>query len=213
MTLRRAFIGAVAATVLLGLAALAISVGASAQEPQGTPPAGGSARFADRVAANLGVTPDALRQAVKDAALQAVDEAESSGRITSEQAEAARERINSGKGLGLRGLVHRHHQRAERLAAVRRGIIESSATAIGIEPAELRDQLRNGESIASVAESHGVTVDDVEAQITSDAEEKLTQAVENGRITEERKQQVLDKLNERLDEILNRTKDTPPASQ
>jgi hypothetical protein len=205
------FFGVGAAVVVLVTLAAGLAGYASAQEGDGDdarPRAELRERFRERVAANLGVTPDELEQAFKEAALQGVDEALAAGRITEQQAETMRERIESGDGL--RGAHRRHHQRMHN---VRAAIVESAATAIGITPDDLRAELRAGNSIGGVADAHGVTRDAVKAQITSDATAKLADRVAAGAITQEQADAALAKLTQRLDDILDRTHAGGPMQQ
>lgn len=191
MKLKTWIVGGVAAVALLGSGAFVMVTGAGAQE--------GGNGLLDRVAAKLGVEPDALRGAVKDARLERVDQALADGRITEEQAAKARERIEQGKRARPAA-----HQRI--LRRVRQAIVESSATALGMTPEELRAELKAGSSLADVAESRDVSIDDVKAQIVRDAETKLDQLVADGRLDQERADAALAKLTERLDTIVTRTR-------
>lgn len=211
MNIKSAMLGALAATAIIAAGAIGITRLASAQEPgtDSTPTASatdtGKVTFLDRVAEKLGISTDQLRQAMQGAANDAVDEALASGRITQEQADKAHERIDSGKGL--RGFFERRNDRREhRRDIVRHAIVESSATALNISADDLRAELQAGKSIADVAAEKGVSLDTVKAQITSDAQARLDEAVANGKITQERADQAMTKLTENLDEILSKSK-------
>lgn len=209
--MKRTLIGLCAAAAI-GISASGLIGMASAQEPDGeaTPTAG---RFRERVAEKLGVTVEQLDQAIHDAALDAVNDAEAAGKITAEQATKARERIKNGGPGGLfdRLREHRAARHEHRQTIVRRAIIQSSATALGLTPEELRAELQSGDSIADVAGEQGVSLDAVKAQITSDAEAKLSDAVEGSRLTQQRADAALARLTERLDETLNKSRE--PATQ
>jgi len=190
----------VKAIAVSGLAVLVIAGGAlfvagraNAQEGD---PGSGRTGLLERVAGKLGIDVDTLKGAFKDARLDAVDEALSDGRITEEQAAKARQRIEEGKRPGLRA---RH-----RVAmAARTSIVESSAGAMGMTADELRDELRAGKSIADVATERNVSIDDVKARITSDAQAKLAGLVEEGRIDQARADSAMERLNAHLDAIVN----------
>jgi uncharacterized membrane protein len=206
--INRLVAGALAGVALIG-AALAVTgfvsaqEGGGAQDDQRTQRQERRGAYLERVAANLGVTVDQLKQAHKDAALQGVDEALANGRITEEQAAKMRERIESGEGAGR---FHRKHDRVERAKHVLRGIVGSAAGALGIEASALRDELKAGKSIADVASERGVPLDDVKAQITSDAQAKLAERVADGKITKEQADAALQRLTDRLDELLARSR-------
>ena len=101
------------------LAGTAIFGIANAQTPTPTTPSGTATptrqqradEVLSRFAGNLGVDVARVREAIKQTALQYVDEALAAGRITAEQATAAKERINSGDlgklGFGLLGFGER----------------------------------------------------------------------------------------------------------
>jgi len=211
MNTKKALITAtIVAFVALGAGAIARRASAQAPHGEATPTAGG---FKERVAEKLGVSVEQLDQAVHDAALDAVNEAEAAGKITPEQATKARQRIEDGKGAGLFDRIReRSVDRPEhRLTLVRRGIVRSAATALGMTPEDLRAELQSGDSIADVASEHGVSLEDVKARISSDAEAKLSEAVANGRLTEERADELLARLTAKLDEILNKSKEPAAA--
>jgi len=212
MNIKVTALAVMAAAAVIGGTLLVLAPYAGAQEPETTPPVERGARRAallERVAAHLGVEVTELQQAITDAQLEMVDEALANGRITEEQADTARERINNGEGL--RGPRERHRQH-DRRAKIRAGIIEESAAAIGITPAELRESLRAGHSIADAAEANGVPLDDVKAAIIDAAKTKLDAAVANSRIDQTRADELLAMLESRLDDLLNRTRE-PTATQ
>ena len=202
----------------LGAAVLIMAAGtfgafhyASAQEGTSTPgaTAGASATptkrqqavdaFINKVAANLNISPDQLKGAVKDAALQTVDEQVAAGKLTQAQGDKIKAAINSGKYPQLARLFR---MRQTILQQVRRGIVVSSARAIGIAPQGLASQLKSGKSIADVAAEHNVSLDTVKSQITSDFQAKLDQLVKDGKVTQAQADNAMQKLQANLDKIL-----------
>jgi hypothetical protein len=186
--------------VLFAVAAAAVFVaGAGAQDADGT----GQQTMIERVAGKLGISVDTLRSAFKDARLDAVGEAQDEGRISDEQAARIRGRIEEGKSLGPLGRRHAMHH-------AREAIVESAASALGMTAEELREERRSGKSIADVAVERGVGIDDVKAQVVADAEAKLADRVEAGRIDQQRADAALANLQERLDAILTRAPTVTP---
>jgi polyhydroxyalkanoate synthesis regulator phasin len=213
-------LGVAAALVVAGAATFGAFRYASAQQGSETPGAGATdtagprqqAReaFLDKVAANLNITTDALKAAIKSAGLETVQGLVNSGKLTEEQGGKLTQAINSGKYPELRRLFHR---RADRVQAVRRGIAVSAANAIGIEPKDLATELKDGKSIADVAAEHNISLDTVKTQITTDAKTKLDALVAKGTITQEREDAALQKLSDNLDTILNHHKgDNAPVA-
>ena len=151
--------------------------------------------FLSDAAQRLGVTPEALESALKAAAADRVDAAVAAGRLTQEQANRLKQRIQSAEPGGLFRVGHRHG---------RRGIFKAAADYLGLTPTQLFQQLRAGNSLADVAKAQGKTVDGLEQAILAAAKTRLDQAVANNRITAAQEQNALDRLKGRLDTLVNR---------
>jgi len=61
-----------------------------------------------------------------------------------------------------------------------------AANTIGVKPAELRSDLKAGQSVADVATAKGVSVDTVVNAVVKDTSAKIDQAVSNGKLTQAR---------------------------
>ena len=59
-----------------------------------------------------------------------------------------------------------------------------AADTIGVKPAELRSDIKGGQSVADVASAKGVSVDTVVNALVNDASAKIDQAVTNGKLTQ-----------------------------
>ena len=213
-----------AAVTILAAGAFTTASTAAAQEPTPAPGAHQPGQkqqrrenFLNHIAENLGVTLAQLKAAIKDAELQVIDDLVQQGTLTPEQGQAARDKINSGKVSGIGKILGaRRPGVAARLAEIRAGIVRSAAAAIGIAPKDLVKELRSGKSIADVAGEHGVSLDTVKSKITSDAKAKLDKAVANGKIDQAKADKMLQKLTDRLDDILNKKRggrEIGPAQQ
>ncbi len=188
-----ALVAALAAVVALGTA---VATATAADSPS----------LADDVAARLGVTPDKLRTAFRDALAARIDAAVQSGKLTPEQGAKLKERLANAKGLGLRlrgrlamkhpRLVHGIHARAHRLGAV--------AKYLDMTPQELRSELRSGKSLAQIATAHGKTVDGLVDALVAPAKARLDKAVEKGRLTRERADQILQRLTDDVEKAVQR---------
>jgi hypothetical protein len=86
-----------------------------------------------------------------------------------------------------------------------RGPLTAVAAYLGLTVDQVRDALRDDKSLAQIAGEQGKSVDGLKQAIRADAEQKLSQAVTNGRITAAQKQEMLERLNEHIDELVNRT--------
>lgn len=164
--------------------------------------------FLGKVAANLNISPDTLKTAIKDAGLQTVDDLVTSGKLTQDQGAKLKAAINSGKYPELSRLFKR---RAVVRLGVEKGLIASSAKAINIAPKDLVAELKAGKSIAQVAAERNVSLDTVKSQITTAAQAKLNTAVQDKRITQAQADAAMQKLTANLDTILNRQKGNKQA--
>ncbi len=74
---------------------------------------------------------------------------------------------------------------------------------LGIDATELHDRLEAGETIADIATAQGVAIDDVTAAMEASATERLTEAVTDGRFTQDQADEMLTDLAGRIDAIVN----------
>ncbi len=153
--------------------------------------------FLDDVASRLGVSRENLDQAIEDAAKARIDAAEEEGQLSPARADRLREAIESGRSPFLggkkRGGLHGHGFRGLG------GVLET----LDLTPQELRERLP-GSSIAAIAEEQGVTLDEIKEPILERAGARLDEKVEQERITSAQRQEMLDRIELRLDDLLNR---------
>ena len=188
-----ALVAALAAVAALGIAAASAT-------------AADSPSLADDVAARLGIAPEKLRQAFKDAISARIDAAVKAGKLTPEQGARLKERLSNANGLGLRlrgrlamkhpGLVRGIH-RVHRLGAVTKYL--------DVTPQQLRSELRAGKSLAQIATAHGKTVDGLVDVIVAPVEARLDKAVANGRLTQQRADELLGRLTDAVEQAVQRT--------
>jgi len=151
--------------------------------------------FASRVASHLGVTEQQLVDAAKTARLEMLEEAVAVGKISPEDAEQIRKRIEESRGLGF-GL------RGWRVRALG-GIVSSVAETLDMTPSEIFQDLRQGQSLAEIGQAKGVSTDTLKSAILTAAGEKLDQAVANGKLTQEQADKITARLTDNIDKILN----------
>jgi hypothetical protein len=189
----RTFLIAVVAVAVVAVSGTAIAASTGA--------AGSPSSFLDSLAQHLGISRERLDTAAKAAALDQVDAALKAGTITQAQADAMKQRIESGEGLffGMGPGFGRHghdgpHGFGDPLAA--------AAAFLGLEEDELRDQLRDGKSLADVAKAKGKSVDGLKQAILADAKERVAAAVKDGKLTEAQASEILERLEEHLDDLV-----------
>jgi len=202
-------VGVVALVAALGVAA----VGAVAFAEDDDGPFNFRARFKEVLAGLLDVSVDEYDAAVEEAQALVVDEAEAEGWLTEDQADRMRRRAEEGYGprdlgkgfigpRGDRGFMPHHKRFMGRAGFLP---LQVAADLMEMDVQDLVAELQDGESIAGVANKHGVTTQDIVDGYMAQLEERLEQPMENGRITEKMAEALLDRAREKLPELLERT--------
>jgi uncharacterized protein (DUF433 family) len=114
------------------------------------------------------------------------------GVITQDQARAVADALH--ERLGARAGWHGHRAG---------GNLQVAADAIGIDAADLLTALRDGQTVAEVAADHGVAVADVVDAIVADANDHIDAAVEAGRMTADRANELKGELADRVEAFVN----------
>ena len=188
--------------------ALAASLAAVAALAVGVTAAGAADRpsLADDVAARLGVSPDKLRDAFKAALTARIDAAVAAGRLTPEQGAKLKQRIEKANGLGVgirKAFAERHKALVGRIAAKGKGL-GAAADYLGMTRETLRSELGKGQSLAQIARAKGKSVDGLEAAMLAPVEAALAQGVGNGRLTQQRADELLGRLADRIERLVQR---------
>jgi hypothetical protein len=157
--------------------------------------------FLDTFASELGVATDELAPAAKAAAIAAINAAVEAGDLSQEAADRMIARIEEWDGEGCRWigfkLGHWAHHAGQ--TAFLSSMWGAAAETLGMEPSELREALADA-TLEEIAESEGVAYVDVVAAVLAAAQEDLDAAVEAGRITQERADAILERLETWLNE-------------
>jgi hypothetical protein len=179
---------------LAGAAALATGGGVAFAEQQGTSgEAPARQAFVADVASQLGISADDVEQAFEAAALERVDAARASGRLTDAQADRLRERIRAGEGAPRRLYRPRPLARA----------IRASSEYLDLSAREIAGELRAGKSLAQIAQDHGKTGDGLVQALLDAASKRLDAGVEAGRWTQAEANQLLSGLRQILPVIVD----------
>ena len=202
------------ALVIAG-AAVAIFVGGVAFADSSS---GSGSSFVDSLAQHLGISKEKLQDAAKAAALDQVDQALADGKITKDQADQLKQRINDGDyplngkfGFGVGplprlgdgpfggpGFGFRFH-----FGFGLRGYASAAADYLGLSEEDLLKKLQAGQSLADVAKTQNKSVDGLKDALKAAAKKQLDQAVTDKRITSDQEQKILDRLDAALDKIVN----------
>ena len=163
-------------------------------------PSEASKAVIDDAASQLGVEPEALSDALKQALKNRIDEAVDEGRLTEEQADELKERIDADEypllfgrgGHGGRGFGH--HVRLE--------VIETAASYLGVTEAELREGLRES-TLAEIAKENGKNAAGLVQQLVATQTKRIDEAVADGRLTDEQATQLKANLDEHMEALVN----------
>jgi polyhydroxyalkanoate synthesis regulator phasin len=150
-------------------------------------------------AQRLGVRPDALSDALKQALMNRVDAAVQAGRLTKEQGEQIKDRIKSGDVplFFFGGGPPRLH-----FEGPVRGL-DAAASYLGLTESELQSKLAQGKTLAQIAKDEGKSVDGLVQALVEDAKKHLDEAVSQGRLTREQEQSILANLKEHVTALVN----------
>jgi hypothetical protein len=187
------------AAALVAVATLAFGAGAGAASAADTPSLG------DAVAARLGITGDQLRAAFKAELNARIDAAVAAGKLTPEQGAKLKERVANAKGLGIgarRAFARKHEALVARIVRVNR--LHVAAKYLGMTPKEIRTARQGGQSLAQIATSKGKSVDGLVAAIVAPAKARAAKAVSNGRLTQQRADELIARLTERAQALVQR---------
>jgi ribosomal protein S20 len=154
----------------------------------------------DDAAEQLGVEPDALSDALKQALKNRVDEAVDAGRLTEEQANELKARIDSNEYPllfgrdGHRGPGFGHHGLFETLGA--------AASYLGMTEAELREALED-KTLAEIAQEKGKSVQGLVQALVAVEAKRIDEAVTEGRITKDQASELKARLDEHVEALVN----------
>jgi polyhydroxyalkanoate synthesis regulator phasin len=162
----------------------------------------------DDAAAQLGIEPSELSAALKQALENRIDEAVEDGRLTEEQADELKERLEASeypllRGLGVLGRGFHGRPGFGPFGHVGRfALLETAASYLGMRESELRAELRD-KTLAEIAKEQGKTATGLVQQLVATQTKRIDDAVADGRITEEQAAELKAELDERMEALVN----------
>ncbi len=175
-----------AAVAVLALGVLTIG-GAAADEDDG--PLGS---FLAKVADKLGVSEDELQTAIDEASTETLDEGVAEGLLTERQAERLQE--GNFPFRGRPGHMPGHGPGH---------VMDAAAEALGMTQDELMEQLRDGASLAEVAEAQGMSVDDFKTALLDQVKAQLDELVAENDLTQDQADDIFQRIEENIDDIVS----------
>lgn len=145
---------------------------------------------------------DALVQAVEDELDEAVDD----GKISDDQRDAIVDKLDE----WITALVHHefggeHHRRGRARAMVRGVLLEAAADYLDLSEDEVVNRLRDGDSLADIADDEDESVQGLVNALVDAAEEALDDAVDDGRISDAQRDEIVDHLAEWIGKLVQRS--------
>ena len=188
----------VAALTACASLAVGVSAASAADKPS----------LADEVAATLGVSPAELRTSFRAVLTARVDAALAAGKLTPEQAAKLKERIAKAKGLGLgvkRGFAKQQQALVKRIG-VKAKRLGAASEYLGLTREQVRAELKAGKSLAQIAAAQGKTADGLATAMLAPVKERLAKAVAAKRLTQQRADEILERLTERVEQRVARAR-------
>jgi len=161
--------------------------------------------FLNDAAQRLNVTPDELTKALKEAAAARIDQAQKDGKITKEQADEMKQRLEQSDGLPFLG---RHGPGEVHRVGPPPGIT-AAADYLGLTEKELHEQLIDGKSLADVAKAENKSVDGLKDAMEKAIRADIAKAVDDKKLTQAQADRMLENLDERIAERVEQ--DGPPG--
>lgn len=196
MPLGRKVIAGAAAALVVGGAGAAVAATKLAHNS----PSEESKAIVNDAAKNLGIEPSKLSAALKKAYEDRVDAAVADGRLTKQQGDELKQRIESGDFplVGPPGFGRGHGGPHELMHG-----LDAATSYLGLTEDQLHSRLESGKTLAEVAKAQGKSVDGLEAAMIKDATTKLDAAVKAGRLTAAQEQQILADLKQHVGDLVN----------
>ena len=184
------------ATLVAVIGAAALGVAVYAQEPEPNTPLGQLSDYfeqvRDLIASKLGVDRETLDSVEKEAYQEVIGQAVEDGVLTQDQADWMLSRLEDGFGFGRMGHLGGHGGGwMGGWKGCLPGHQEWLAELLGMTVDELQAELEAGKTITELAEEKGV---DLEAAQIEAMKERIQQAVEDGTISQEQADWMLEGL-------------------
>jgi polyhydroxyalkanoate synthesis regulator phasin len=158
---------------------------------------------------------DGLKTALRNALKKDVDEAVADGDLTREQADELYDKLAGGIDRLVEVGLPKFFGRGLDFGFEKGGfgfsfgfgpggsdMLEAAADYLGLTEAQLREQLRDGDSLGDVAKEKGKSVEGLETALRNALKQDLDERVEDGDLTREQADNLYEKLSETVDELV-----------
>ncbi len=159
--------------------------------------------FWSALAAKLGTNIDNLKAAFRDAARAVVAQRVKDGKLSQAQADQINQRIDKLplKGMPLPILPRRQGPTPQQKIAAAAGklMLDTAANTLGMSPRNLQGELRDGLTLAEIAQQKGVDPNKLKAAMLAAVNARIDGAVKNGKLTQDKANELEAKLEKQLD--------------
>jgi len=199
-------VAGVAIVITASAAGLRLSTVAATASPapKSSPSPGGGRSKADAVcqdylahlASHLKVSQSTLDAAAAAAAKDTIQDQVTSGALTQDQANQLEAKLGSGSvcSAAINGLAKAHGGAPKAGGEAMSAYLSAAAGALGIAEAQLKMDLKNGQSLSQVAAAQNLSEDDFKAKVSAALKPKLDAAVAAGKLTQAQEDAALAKL-------------------
>jgi len=209
--------GGTFAAIVIGAMAVAVAgaqTGSSTATPSASDAPGGTTEkdtlrqyFLNDLATRLGVSVDVLKGDIKESEKAVVDKALADGKISQEEADAAKTRIDAGEGIPFHfGFGDGPHHGFVRFAY---NLVEETAKVLGIDESDVATSVRGGSSLEQIANDHGMSSDAFKTALLAQVKTDLDAKVASGDLEQARADEIYAKFSENIDAIVTDTKTDP----
>jgi polyhydroxyalkanoate synthesis regulator phasin len=212
--MKRAIIaGGIFAAIVIGALAVAVA-GAQTSSPTATPDSSSTTtpattgdtlrdQFLQELAGRLGVSVDTLQTAINDSQKALIDKAVTDGKLTEEQANDLKARIDNGGHVELGRLLGDHPRGIRGIVS---NIVDEAAKVLGIDKSDVTDGLKAGTSLNDIANAHNMSTADFQAALLAQVKTDLDARVTAGDITQAQADEAYQKFSDNIDKITNGTR-------
>jgi hypothetical protein len=201
----------------IGAAGIAVLVGAGGTYAATNEPKKDGDAFLNDVAKRLGVSRSDLNSALQGAFFDRLDAAVADGKLSKEEADRIKKRVKENGGMpippfagpGPGGPKFHHHFGGPGFGPPGPGVagpvfggFDAAADYLGLTEAQLRKKLVSGKSLADIAGDEGKSVDGLKQAMKDAVSKKLDEAVKDKHLTDEMRDDILQDLDKRLDDVV-----------
>jgi hypothetical protein len=163
--------------------------------------------FLGDVAKRLGISQNKLEDAIQEATIARIDDAVAAGDITKAEGDALKERIRSGDVPpilpGLDGPSVEHGPVGlHAVGPFGPDFLDAAAAYLGMDEGDVREALRDGKSLADLADAKGKSVDELVQALRDELRHDADEAVADGALTQEQANRLVEKFSAGMDELV-----------